>query len=80
MLKQCWKAMRRIDVLGAPKGTPESEGRRPGGGKLTWLGAWGETLEGGTGESQLATLEDHRLTRYEDCQDSQDSGIDTRDS
>ena len=59
---------------------PEIEITTPGDGKYTWLGAWGETLEGGTGESQLATLEDHRLTGYEDCQDCQDNRIDTRDS
>ena len=75
--------MRRTAVFEGPKGTPESEGTWPGEGKWTCLGAWGETLEGGTGESQLATLEDHRLTGYEDChdcQDSQDNRIDTRDS
>ena len=54
--------MRRIDVFGAPKGTPEIESTAPGEGKWKSLGAWGETLEGGTGESQLATLEDHRIT------------------
>ena len=40
-------------------------------------------LQAGTVDSQLATLEDHRLTGYEDCQDCQDSQdyrIDTRDN
>ena len=68
MLKRYWKAMRRIAVFEGPEGTPEIESTAPGEAKWTWLGAWGETLEGGTGESQLATLEDHRLTGYEDYQ------------
>ena len=47
MLKRYWKAMRRIAVFEGPEGTPEIESTAPGEGKWAWLGAWGETLEGG---------------------------------
>ena len=51
----------------------EGEMTRPGGGKCTSLGAWGETVEGGNRESQTARAEDHRITGQQDHQDSQDN-------